>query len=118
MQAMKNRAMLVCAASALLAFGCTSEKHTVGFAVDGMACANCANEVAHTLEGVPGVKHARVDFQRKWATVSLDPQRPASMGALQSAVSDWRKEHMGAEEDPQCLDPQARKALQEKGTGK
>lgn len=98
--------------------GCSTQSNTVGFAVDGMACANCANEVAHHLETVPGVKSAKVDFNKKWATVRLDPTQPASMGTLQSAVSDWRKEHMGTEEDPNCLDPAARKEVVKQNQGK
>ncbi len=111
---MKTR--LSCTLAAVLSLAaCSSSKHTVGFAVDGMACANCANEVAHHLETVPGVKSAKVDFARKWATVNLNPDQPASMGALQSAVADWRKEHMGAEVDPACENPEARKQLMEQG---
>jgi copper chaperone CopZ len=111
-----SRTILTIATLSLTALaGCSSSTNTVGFAVDGMACANCAGEVAHHLEAVPGVTSATVNFNKKWATVNLDPDQPASMGALQSAVADWKKEHMGTVEDPGCLDPEARKKLAEQG---
>jgi copper chaperone CopZ len=86
----------------------------VSFPVEGMACANCAADVAHHLHEVPGVKSAKVDFDKKLALVDLDPDRPASMGALRAAVEQWRVEHFGQQEDPDCLNPDERKRLQGK----
>lgn len=88
--------------------------NTVSFKVEGMACLNCAREIAHELEEVPGVKAAAIDFDSATARVRLDEKAPASTEALHAAVERWRKEHFGAEEDPNCLDP-ARRAEIKKG---
>ncbi len=88
--------------------------NTVSFKVEGMACRNCAREIVHELMEVPGVRGATVNFDTATATVAVDPDAPASMESLQAAVEHWRKEHFGAQEDPNCLDP-ARRAEIKKG---
>ncbi len=105
---------LSCAALCLCAAACASNTKQVTFAVDGLACPNCAGEVAHHLQEVPGVRSAKVDFASKTATVRYNADQPVSMGALQGAVKQWRVEHFGAEEDPNCLNPEERKRLQGK----
>lgn len=94
-----------------------SGDHVVTFKVEGMACRNCANEIAHELEEVPGVKAAMIDFDTATAKVALDPDpaRAATMPQLQAAVEHWRREHFSAKEDPNCLDPQRREELQRAG---
>lgn len=83
----------------------------VSFKVTGMACPNCAKEIEHELSEVPGVKSASVDFKKSWATVTLDPQNPATREQLDAAVAHWRTEHFGAKEDANCLDPQRREEI-------
>jgi copper chaperone CopZ len=89
--------------------------NTVSFKVEGMACRNCAKEIARELEDVPGVKAATIDFDTATAKVSLDPNDPASMDSLNAAVEHWRTEHFSVKEDPQCLDPKKREELQNSG---
>jgi copper chaperone CopZ len=91
-----------------------SGDHVVSFKVEGMACRNCANEIARELEEVPGVMAAMIDFDTATAKVALDPDpsRAATMEQLQSAVEHWRKEHVSAKVDSDCLDPQRREELQ------
>lgn len=121
---MKLIAALVSAAALAVLSGCVyshSETRTspgmVSFKVDGMACENCAKDIAHHLAEVPGVKTAKVDFASKKATVTLDEANPAKMEQLNAAVEAWRTEHFGAKEDPNCLDPKAREEIKA-NTGK
>lgn len=121
---MKSIAALVSAAALAVLSGCVyshSETRTspgmVSFKVDGMACENCAKDIAHHLAEVPGVKSAKVDFASKKATVTLDEANPAKMEQLNAAVEAWRTEHFGAKEDPNCLDPKAREEIKA-NTGK
>lgn len=39
--------------------------------VEGMACEHCINAVKTALEGIEGVKSAKVDLKKKIATVKL-----------------------------------------------
>lgn len=49
--------------------------------VRNMTCATCPVVVRKALERVPGVSSATVDFERKTATVTFDPNRvkPATL---------------------------------------
>lgn len=101
--------------------GCIYSSHTetrtnagmLSFKVDGMACANCAKDVEHHLADVPGVKTAKVDFETKKATVTLDETNPAKMEQLTAAVEAWRKGHAAAESDANCLDPKKRDEMKQ-----
>lgn len=88
---------------------------SVSFPVEGMACPNCAKEVEHALQQVPGVKAAAVDFKSSRATVTLSAEHAATVEQLQGAVAAWHKEHFTQEEDPNCLDPAKRQEMQKKG---
>ncbi len=94
-------------------------QNVVTFKVEGMACRNCANEIARELEEVPGVKAAMIDFDSATARVALDadPTKAASMESLHAAVKHWRDDHFSAKEDPNCLDPKKREEMQ-RGNGK
>jgi len=112
----------VLAASCLLAVlvGCNSNQPkaspgAVSLKVTGMACANCARDIEHELAEVPGVRSAKVDFAKSTATVTLDPDKPASRESLDAAIAKWRTEHFGAKEDPKCLDPQKREEIKRGG---
>ena len=107
----------------LSALGCASQRTaspgavgpTTTMTVDGMACENCAKHIEEELVKVRGVRGAKVDFASKTATVTLDPDRPASRRDLEGAVAAWKKEHFALEEDPECLDPARREEIKRGG---
>lgn len=108
-------AFLSCCASSnrQVSPGMFSGENVVSFKVHGMACRNCAREIAHELQEVPGVRGAMIDFDTQTAKVAVDPDRTRapSMDALHAAVEKWRREHFGLDEDPDCLDPQRREQI-------
>jgi mercuric ion binding protein len=60
---------------------------TVTLDVQNMTCAACPITVKKALERVPGVTDAKVDFDRKTASVSFDPDK-TSPAALTKATTD------------------------------
>lgn len=58
----------------------------VTLAVENMTCRACPITVRKSLQKVPGVTDVRVDFDRRTATVTFDPQR-TSVEALQRATT-------------------------------
>ena len=52
-----------------------------------MTCAVCPITVKKALEKVPGVTNAKVDFDKKTASVSFDPDK-TSAATLTKATSD------------------------------
>ena len=52
-----------------------------------MTCAVCPIIVKNALEKVPGVTNAKVDFEKKTADVTFDPDK-ASPATLTKATSD------------------------------
>ena len=60
---------------------------TVTLDVQNMTCAVCPITVKKALEKVPGVTDAKVDFDKKIASVSFDPDK-ASSAALTKATAD------------------------------
>ncbi len=48
---------------------------TVTLAVENMTCGTCPIVVRKALEHVPGVSSTTVDFEKKTATVTLDPAK-------------------------------------------
>ncbi|MEW6340118.1 MAG: mercury resistance system periplasmic binding protein MerP [Pseudomonadota bacterium] len=63
------------------------ELRTVTLDVTNMDCAVCPITVRKTLEKVPGVTSAKVDFASKRAEVVFDPKK-ASVDALTNATTD------------------------------
>ncbi len=55
--------------------------------VQNMTCALCPITVKKALEKVPGVAQARVDFDKKTATVEFDADRTTA-AALVKATTD------------------------------
>lgn len=104
--------LVACSTQHEMALGAVGP-NAVRIKVDGMACPNCARHIAAALAEVPGVRGASVDFASKTAYVDLDPNHPATIEALHAAVEHWRTEHFAQEEDPECLDPERRKELQQ-----
>jgi mercuric ion binding protein len=60
---------------------------TVTLDVQNMTCAVCPITVKKALERVPGVTDAKVDFVKKTATISFDPDK-ANLGALTKATTE------------------------------
>ncbi|HEU4495450.1 MAG TPA: heavy metal-associated domain-containing protein [Flavobacterium sp.] len=49
---------------------------TASFSIEGMSCAvGCAKTIEKKLAGLDGVKEAKVDFDKKTATVAYDPAK-------------------------------------------
>lgn len=55
--------------------------------VEGMTCGHCAMRVEKALEGVDGVKDAKVDLEGKRATVKVDEDK-ADKARLVAAVEE------------------------------
>lgn len=60
---------------------------TVTLDVQNMTCAVCPITVKKALERVSGVTEVKVDFDKKTATLSFDPDK-ASLAALTKATAD------------------------------
>jgi periplasmic mercuric ion binding protein len=73
------------AALPLVAFAATPR--TAVLDVRNMDCALCPITVRKALEKVPGVDSARIDFERKTATVRFDADK-TSAAALIKATTD------------------------------
>ncbi len=63
------------------------ESEVVSLPVMGMSCAACARTIERTLQGVPGVAAAGVNFATNRATVKFDPSL-VSVPGLANAVRD------------------------------
>ena len=55
--------------------------------VQNMTCNLCPVTVRKSLEHVPGVSQARIDFEKKTATVTFDPDKTTA-AALVRATTD------------------------------
>ena len=87
MKSLKNRLVLL---SALVAFPFSlfaGTLQTVTLEVKNMTCAVCPITVRKALEKVPGVTDAKVDFDKKTASISFDPDK-ANPDALTKATAD------------------------------
>ena len=60
---------------------------TVILDVQNMTCRICPITVKMALERVPGVTDAKVDFDKKTASISFDPDK-ANLAALTKATAD------------------------------
>lgn len=60
---------------------------TVVLDVQKMTCSLCSVTVQKALEKVPGVAHARVDYDKKTATVKFDPAK-VTPAVLVKATTD------------------------------
>jgi len=61
--------------------------HTVILSVENMTCSTCPIVVRKALEKVPGVSATNVDFDKKTATVTFDPDK-VTVARLTSATTD------------------------------
>jgi mercuric ion binding protein len=89
MKALRNRFVLIGAAVALPFVVFAGPIQTVTLDVQNMTCAVCPITVKKALERVPGVTDAKVDFDKKTASVSFDPDK-ANLAALTKATGDAR----------------------------
>jgi periplasmic mercuric ion binding protein len=82
-----NRFVLIGAVVALPFSLFAGTLQTVTLDVQNMTCAVCPITVKKALERVPGVTDAKVDFDKKTASMSFDPDK-ASIDTLTKATAD------------------------------
>jgi mercuric ion binding protein len=87
MKSLLNRFALIGAIFALPFTLFAGALQTVTLDVQNMTCAVCPITVKKALERVPGVTDAKVDFDKKTAAVSFDPDK-ANLAALTKATAD------------------------------
>ena len=87
MKSLKNRFVLLGALAAFPLSLFAGTLQTVTLEVKNMNCAICPITVKKALERVPGVTEAKVDIDKKTASVSFDPDK-ASPAALTKATGD------------------------------
>jgi periplasmic mercuric ion binding protein len=87
MKSLKNRFVLLTALVALPVSVFAGTLQTVTLEVKNMTCAVCPITVKKALERVPGVTDAKVNFDKKTASVSFDPDK-ASPADLAKATAD------------------------------
>src|ERR1700733_9815682 len=73
--------MLLAAGAALAA-----PPQTATLAVENMTCGTCPIVVKKALEKVPGVSSAAVDFDKKTATVTFDPDKATTARLTQATT--------------------------------
>ena len=81
----KSIASLLLALSPLAALAATPQTATLD--VQNMTCGLCPVTVKKSLESVPGVKQAKIDFAKKTATVTFDADK-ASSSTLVKATTE------------------------------
>ena len=87
MKSLKNRLLLIGSVVALPFSLLAGTLQTVTLDVQNMTCAVCPITVKKALERVPGVTDAKVDFDKKTASVSFDPDKTSPV-ALTKATAD------------------------------
>jgi len=87
MKSLMNRFVLISAIIALPFTLFAGVLQTVTLDVQNMTCAVCPITVKKALERVPGLTDAKVDFDKKTASISFDPDK-ASLAALTKATTD------------------------------
>jgi len=87
MKSLLNRLALIGAAVALPFAAFAGGIQTVTLDVQNMTCPVCPITVKKALERVPGVTDAKVDFDKKTASISFDPDK-ANLAALTKATAD------------------------------
>jgi periplasmic mercuric ion binding protein len=75
---------LACLIAAGIAFAAPPQTTTL--AVENMTCGTCPIVVKKALERVPGVTSTSVDFDKKTATVTFDPDKATSAKLTQAAT--------------------------------
>lgn len=81
------RKTLIAVLFALPAAALAGIPQTVVIDVEKMTCALCSVTVQKALERVPGVANAKIDYDKKTATVRFDPEK-ASPAVLVKAATE------------------------------
>ena len=81
------RRLLIAALVAIPLGGLAASQKTVTLDVKNMACELCPITVRMSLEKVPGVNVVNVDFDRKTATVSFDPDKVQPEALIEATTS-------------------------------
>src|SRR5271168_5225118 len=79
-----SSSLLAMVLSAGVAFAAPSQTATL--AVENMTCGTCPIVVKRALERVPGVSATAVDFDKKTATVTFDPDKATSAKLTQATT--------------------------------
>jgi mercuric ion binding protein len=87
MKSLTNRLVLIGTGIALPFTLFAGTWQTVTLDVQNMTCAVCPITVKKALEKVPGVTDAKVDFDKKTACISFDPDK-ASPAELTKATAN------------------------------
>jgi mercuric ion binding protein len=87
MKSLTNRFVLVSALAALPFTLFAGTLETVTLDVKDMTCAVCPIIIKKALEKMPGVTNVKVDFDKKTASITFDPDK-ASAATLTKATSD------------------------------
>lgn len=83
-----NKIALVLAAAVTCAAALAGNAtRTATLSVSNMSCAACPITVRKTLEKVPGLDKARVDFETKQAVIAFDPARTSAEALLQATAA-------------------------------
>ena len=82
-----NRLLIIGSVAALPFSLLAGTFQTVRLDVQNMTCAVCPITVKKALERVPGVTDAKVDFDKKTALVSFDPEK-TTPAVLTKATTD------------------------------
>jgi mercuric ion binding protein len=81
------RKTLIAVLLALPLVGLAGSPQTVVLDMQNMTCSLCSVTVKKALEKVPGVAEAKIDYEKKIATVKFDPEK-ASPAVLVKATTD------------------------------
>lgn len=81
------RTMLVAVLLAVPLAALAGDSQTVVLDVHKMTCSLCSITVQKALEKLPGVAGAKIDYEKKTATVRFDPEK-VSPAALAKATTD------------------------------
>jgi periplasmic mercuric ion binding protein len=87
MKSLMNRFILIGTVVVLPFTLFAGNAQTVTLDVQNMTCPVCPITVKKALERVPGVRGAKVDFDKKTASISFDPDK-AHLAALTKATAD------------------------------
>lgn len=69
----------------------SSELLPATLTIDGMVCEGCAAAVTESLENVPGVMSAEIDFYSGTASISFDPNT-TNVNALAAAIEGLNRD--------------------------
>ena len=85
---MRHFALGCISLASLLAAGAAfaAPPQTTTLAVENMTCGTCPIVVKKALERVPGVTATSVDFDKKTATVTFDPDKATSANLTQATT--------------------------------